>query len=369
MTGLGVDDSLDARDRDPEVRRQLGDWLALQSALALRPELARELLERHDRPDLALRHLPRRVRRRPFDLATALASLARIAARAIPFRAQSYPPALEPLADPPPLLLLRGSIEALHGPSVAIVGSRASTSYGRSVARALAADLARAGCTVVSGLARGIDAEAHRGALEAGGRTVAVLACGIEQVYPPEHRRFADEIADTGAVVGELPIGTRPQRPFFPLRNRLISGLSQAVVIVEARPRSGSLITAAHAAHQGREVFAVPGPIHAPTSEGPNALLADGANPLLNAGSVLRALGWGEPQVPAPPAEAAEAIGAPGSPASAEILRALADTPASRDELALRLRCPPEQLALELLDLELAGRVAIDRDGRLHVRR
>ena len=185
----------------------------------------------------------------------------------------------------------RAPLAALAAPCVAIVGPRAPTAYGRVVARALARALASAGLVVVSGLARGVDAEAHEGALDAGGRTIAFQACGPERVYPAEHRRLAARIAASGAVVSELPPGTPPRAPHFPLRNRLISGLSLAVVVVEAREQSGTLVTARHAAEQGVDVLAVPGPIDAPTSRGTNRLLRDGAKPLLDVRDVLDAIG------------------------------------------------------------------------------
>ena len=232
-----------------------------------------------------------RDRSRSADSAADVAALSLADAVALPVDSPLYPERLAALSDPALLLLVRGRPELLSQPAVAIVGSRAATVYGKRVARQIGADLAAAGITVVSGLARGIDAAAHEGALDAGGVTVAVLACGIDRVYPPEHRSLAQRIAARGALIGELPLGTPPRAPFFPMRNRLISGLSLAVVVVEARERSGTLITASHAANQGRDVFAVPGPITAPTSAGANQLLRDGAYVALGAEDVLRELG------------------------------------------------------------------------------
>jgi DNA processing protein len=241
---------------------------------------------------------------------------------------------------------------------VAIVGSRAATAYGLSTAHALARDLARAGVVVISGLALGIDGAAHRGALEAGGRTVAVLACGPDRVYPSRHRGLARRIEGQGAIVSEFPPGTQPLPAFFPLRNRLISGMASAVVIVEARERSGSLITAGHAANQGVDVFAVPGPITAPTSAGPNRLLREGAYFALEAADILAELG-----VPIPTGAAPNDF-APHTASGRAILDALEREPATRDELGQRLARPPEQLALDLLELELAGWVVAGGDGR-----
>jgi DNA processing protein len=252
-------------------------------------------------------------------------------------------------------------VEALSGPIVGIVGARAATVYGKHVAHRLAGELAEQGIIIVSGLARGVDAAAHLGALDAGGRTIAVQACGIDRIYPAEHRGLAERIAANGAVITELPLRTSPRAPHFPLRNRLISGLSVAIVVVEARERSGSLITANHAANQGRDVFAIPGPINAPTSRGTNLLLRDGAYVALGADEILRELGM-EERAPAPRPPQAPATGL-----AREILVALADEPASRDELSRRLGREPAQLALELVELELAGCVKGDRDGRLRI--
>lgn len=290
--------------------------------------------------------------------------LRRIGARGVPLDSEAYPARLARLSDPSPLLLVRGEVEALSAPCVAIVGSRAATTYGLATAETLAHDLARAGAIVVSGLALGIDAAAHRGALAAGGRTIAVLACGPDRIYPARHRDLAQRIVRHGAIVSELPVGTHPLPPFFPLRNRLISGLSSAVVIVEARERSGSLITARHAADQGVDVFAVPGPISAPTSVGPNRLLRDGAGVALEAADVLAGLGMlVAPDRPAAGAEGASAQSAVGTRRK-PLLAELSRERATRDELSRRLGRRPDQLALDLLELELAGEIVRDRDGR-----
>jgi DNA processing protein len=359
LSFVSTPDLLDPADPRPAARAALGDWLALQRALGLKPQLAVELIRRYLDPRRALAAsssaLP------SFDRAAEIAALARAGAVGVPLISRIYPARLAALADPAPLLLVRGDAGVLSEPAVGIVGARAATVYGKQVARSIAADLAREGIVIVSGLARGIDAEAHRGALEAGGRTVAVQACGIDRVYPPEHRALADRIAGNGAVITELPLGTSPRRAFFPLRNRLISGLSAAVVIVEARERSGSLITATHAANQGRDVFAVPGPITAPSSRGTNRLLRDGAFVALGADEILDELGVVRGQRPQQ-----RAGGAATGPLR-QILDALADQPASRDELTRRLGREVAQLSVDLLELELDGRIEEDRDGRLRV--
>jgi DNA processing protein len=188
-----------------------------------------------------------------------------------------YPARLGAIVDPPRRLYCDGSLDPLDSQSIAIVGSRQATAYGLTVARSLAQELSALGMTIVSGLARGIDGAAHEGALRAGGRTIAVLGCGIDVLYPQEHDRLRGQIVESGAVLSELPLGTPPLPSHFPRRNRIISGLSLGVVIVEAAEDSGSLITARLALEQGREVFAVPGPITSRMSKGAHYLLKQGA--------------------------------------------------------------------------------------------
>lgn len=351
-------DVLDPADPSPASRSALGDWLAFQRAFALKPQKSVELLRRHRGPAAALAACGLSAR---IDRSAEIAALLRARAVAVSVDSAAYPARLAGISDPAPLLLVRGDVSALSEVSVAIVGARAATVYGRQTARRLASELAREGVVIVSGLARGIDAEAHLGALDVGGRTVAVQACGIDHTYPKQHRALADRIAANGAVVTELPLGSPPLRPYFPLRNRLISGLSVAVVVVEARERSGSLITADHAARQGRDVFAVPGPINAPTSVGTNRLLRDGAYLALGSEEIFGELGVIRCSRSSP--RERDAL----SPRSREILAAIADAPGSRDELARRLDLEPEQLALELIELELSNRIGEDRDGRLRV--
>ena len=189
----------------------------------------------------------------------------------------TYPARLKMIADPPPLLYITGTLSEQDELAVAIVGARRATASGRAVTEELSHDLATAGITVVSGLARGVDAAAHRGALTAQGRTIAVLGCGIDRTYPPEHARLRGQIEERGAILSETPIGSPPLSHHFPRRNRIISGLSLGVIVTEAAISSGSLITARLAAEQGREVFAVPGFVREDTSRGTNALLKEGA--------------------------------------------------------------------------------------------
>ena len=202
-----------------------------------------------------------------------------------------YPPLLSRIDDPPGLLFVRGTIEPCDSLAVAIVGARHATAYGLKVAEQLGGALARAGYTVVSGLARGIDAAAHRGALKAGGRTLAVLGSGVLNIYPPEHGDLAREVIDAGAVISELPPRDEPQPGTFPQRNRIVSGLSLGVVVVQAAERSGALITARLAGEQGREVFAVPGAIDCRMSRGCHRLIRDGAKLVESVDDILEELG------------------------------------------------------------------------------
>ncbi len=268
---------------------------------------------------------------------------------------EGYPPRLAEIADPPIVLWTTGDPGLLLGPAVALVGSRRATTAGLATARSLGRDLARAGLTVVSGLARGIDAAAHQGALEVGGRTVAVLGCGVDVVYPREHRELVAGVRSTGCLVSELAPGTPPLPRHFPLRNRLISGLSLAVVVVEAAQRSGSLITARMALEQGRDVLAVPGAVVSGCHRGCHALIKDGAGLVETADDVLAAVGW-PGAAPSRPGPGGGLVGA---------MRV--GEPVSADDLAAQVSRPPGQLLAELAELELAGRVA-RMPGGLYVR-
>ena len=264
-----------------------------------------------------------------------------------------YPSALTELHDPPATLFVRGEqVEILAEPAVAIVGARSCSAYGAQVARSLACELAAAGLVVVSGLARGVDAEAHRGAIEGGGTTIAVLGCGIDRDYPARHAELARRIVGSGLIVSEYPPGVEPAPWRFPARNRLIAALARATVIVEARERSGALITADFALELGREVFAVPGEISSGLSAGTNNLIRQGAAPLLSADDVLDALGLVRRAPPAPVLSA-------GAAAVLELLR---DAPAGVDELVVRTRCAAADVAAALVELELSG-LASQADG------
>jgi DNA processing protein len=265
--------------------------------------------------------------------------------------AAGFPPLLRAIHDPPRGLFLRGGggEDVLSWPAAAVVGARACSSYGGQVARMLGRELAAAGVLVVSGLARGIDGEAHRGALEAGGVTVGVLGCGIDRIYPAAHAQLAEGMSERGLVISEYEPGIEAAPWRFPARNRIIAGLCQATVIVEARERSGALITADFALEEGREVFVVPGEITSALSAGTNRLLKVGAAPLTDPRDVLEVLGV-EPPGPPPQPELGEA--------AAAVLVRLRDGAASADELARRTALDPGPLAAALAELELSGVVA-----------
>jgi DNA processing protein len=264
----------------------------------------------------------------------------------------NYPPHLKEVDQPPPVLYLRGEVTLEDHWAVAIVGTRQVTSYGRQVTEELASVLAHNGVTVISGLARGVDAVAHSAALKAGGRTIGVLGSGVDKIYPPEHRQMAERMMVQGAVISDYAPGTPPESSNFPPRNRIISGLSMAVVVIEAGETSGALITAGFAAEQGREVFAVPGNIIAPQSKGTNRLIANGARPLLRPEDVLEALDLTHNVERreirrAVPADATEAV----------LLEVLTREPLHVDEIRSQCGLPIDKVSATLTMMELKGMV------------
>jgi DNA processing protein len=274
--------------------------------------------------------------------------------RCIRRREPAFPDLLAAIHDPPPQLYLRGAgdVAVLELPAVAVVGARACSSYGRSVTRSLSRELAAAGLVVVSGMARGIDGEAHRGALDAGGRTVAVLGCGIDRDYPAAHAELARRICETGVVVSEYEAGVEPAPWRFPARNRIIAGLCRSTLVIEARERSGALITADFALEEGRDVLAVPGEITSSLSAGTNALLRLGATPVTCATDVLE--GFGIELVKPEPASLGDVADA--------LLRELAKGALTADELVRASRIDAAHGVATLVELELAGRVTLE-DG------
>ena len=278
-----------------------------------------------------------------------------------------FPTALGAIHDPPQTLWVKGDLNALRTPSVAIVGSRAASPCALEVARRLGADLARRNVAVVSGLARGVDSAAHRGALEGGGLTIAVFGCGVDVIYPAEHRELAERICERGALVSEFPAGTPPRKEHFPQRNRIISGLSLGVVIVEAAEKSGSLITADFAMEQGRTVLAVPGNVLGGRNVGAHALLRDGAKLVECADDILEELpafltseaGCPEPRLDGN--ESASRQAASQDP----VLRAMDDGDSyDLDELSERSGVDRMKLLPRLIELELAGALRRVDGGR-----
>jgi DNA processing protein len=274
----------------------------------------------------------------------------------IPFSDAAYPASLRAIADPPPLLYVKGELRDNDSKAIAIVGSRSASDYGRRIARDLARGLASFGFTVVSGMARGIDGMAHESALQAGGRTLAVLGSGVDRAYPPEHETLYRRISESGAVISELPMGARPIAFNFPARNRLISGLSLGVVVVEATEKSGSLITASLAAEQGREVFAVPGEAGASRSRGSHRLIRQGAKLVESVDDIIEEIA---PQLSRRNGDdgpaSARSLPENSGPAARQIFALLQETSLQVDQVIEQSGLPASQVLQVLLDLELQG--------------
>ncbi|HVH76032.1 MAG TPA: DNA-processing protein DprA [Stellaceae bacterium] len=365
------------RALDPQERL---DWLRLARTETVGPITFYAMLRRFGSAAAALEALPRLARKseraRPVaacsraEAEAELLALGRFGAGILCWGEPEYPEALAAIEDAPPVVAVIGRAELLGRPMVAVVGARNASANGRRLARELAAGLGEGGLVVTSGLARGIDAAAHAGALATG--TVAVVAGGIDVVYPEENRGLYEAIARDGAIVAELPPGTEPQARHFPRRNRIISGMALAVLVVEAAARSGSLITARYALEQGRDVFAVPGSPLDPRCRGTNDLIRNGASlteaaediltplaPLLRGAAPLPRASPPPPlpAIPMPPAAApaAESLAAEGG--LALILERLGPTPVAVDELIRQCQLSAAAVATLLLELELSGRV------------
>lgn len=346
-------------------RDEVAAWLRLLETPGIGRESARRLLAAFGSPEAALgasvaarREVVGAARAEAlatvpdtFDalLETTLAWLALPQRTVVPLGDPHYPRALLETADPPLLIYAQGRLELLAAArALAVVGSRNPTPQGLENARAFAAHLSRAGCTIVSGLALGIDAAAHEGGLEGPGSTIAVVGTGLDIVYPKRHHRLAHRITENGLMVSEYSLGTPSIDAHFPARNRIIAGLAQGTLVVEAALQSGSLITARLAAEAGREVFAIPGSIHSPQSRGCHALLKQGAKLVETATDILEELG----------ATAAPASSTSPAAPSSPLLEALGHDPVGIDALVARTGIGPAELSARLLELELAGRVA-----------
>ena len=281
-----------------------------------------------------------------------LRSLEGIGARLLTWSDEEYPPGLKQIYDPPPLLYVRGCIKPQDQKAVAVVGSRYPTTYGKMFAERISLGLSQRGVTVVSGLARGVDSDAHRGALAAGGRTIGVLGCGIDLIYPPENEKLFREVAGQGAILSEFPLGTPPEKDHFPIRNRVISGMSLGVVVVEATLRSGSLITARFALDQGREVFAAPGNADSARSAGTNRLIREGAKLVTRAEDVLEEF---------PTLSSSETPAQPPKPKlteeEARVFAVLESQAMHIDQVMVQSALPSARVSAILLSLELAGHI------------
>ena len=355
---------------------ELGAWLRLLLVPGVGREAARRLLAAFGSPEAVLTAsdaalhttvgpaLAAALRQTPDDLATQLSAVQAWLAgdgprQVLTLGDAAYPRALLESPDPPLMLYVRGDVTVLSAPSIAVVGSRRPSAQGQDHAHAFARQFAEAGYAVVSGLALGVDGAAHEGALAGGGRTIAVVGTGLDRVYPARHRDLARRIASQGALVSEFPLGTPPLPVHFPQRNRIIAGLARGTLVVEAALQSGSLITARLANEAGRDVFAIPGSIHAEQSRGCHALIRDGARLVESASEVLDELR--QPGLPGP-AGPGTPRAAPGKAADTAapdaLLDALGHDPMTLDSLQARTGWPTAELLARLLDLELDGQVA-----------
>lgn len=290
--------------------------------------------------------------RRSFDLAKSWQQVEALEIHVYTWDDTDYPTNLFEIDAPPPVLYVRGELTPQDALAIAIVGTRRASAYGREIAHLSASEFAHNGVTVVSGLALGVDAIAHKAALDAGGRTIAVLGSGVDQLYPAQNRDLAQEIMQRGAIVSEYPLGTRPEANNFPPRNRIISGLSQGIVVIEAGVQSGSLITANFAAEQGRDVFAVPGSILHPGSSGCNRLIRDGAIPFLSVNDVLDHLDFTRLN-----AQRTIRQIVPTDPLENELLATLSREPCHVDDLVRHLAWSSAQVSSTLTMMELKGLV------------
>lgn len=289
-------------------------------------------------------------------LDTELSRLDKLGIALLTWADPEYPPllrALRPIDEAPPVLYVRGSLTARDEWAVTVVGTRSISPYGRQATFQIVSELASQGATVVSGLARGVDSEAHQAALDAGGRTLAVLPCGLESIYPPEHRKLAGRIMQQGALISPFPLGATPDAHKFPPRNRVMAGLARGVLVIEAGDKSGALLTAGYALEYGREVFAVPGNITARASSGVNRLIQDGASPVLSARDVIETLDLG----PIREYVQARQILAQGSSEEEALLQHLSADPQHVDELVRATTLPVAQVTSLLLMMQLKGMV------------
>lgn len=378
-------DPEDPAHSDPE-QHGLAAWLQLAQTPGVGPETARKLLSAFGLPENILvasfsslqkivsERVAQALRQPPADATVALIELTLAWAKlpgnhVLTLADQNYPASLLEISDPPLILYVKGRLDLLTQPSLAVVGSRNATAQGILNAEKFSHALSQAGFTIVSGMALGIDAAAHRGALQvagAGGSTIAVIGTGADIVYPARNRALAHQIAEAGCIVSEYPLGMPAIAANFPRRNRIISGLARAVLVVEAAAQSGSLITARMAAEQGRDVFAIPGSIHSPLSKGCHQLIKQGAKLVESAQDVLEELHFlplPSALSPLPATAAPSALEGDRNPLAARLLEAMGFDPVTPDLLAARCNLDAATLAAELLTLELQGQVEVLAGG------
>jgi len=345
-------------------------WLALNFVPGVGAIFIKRLLDRFQTPEAVFQasmkelleveglgvKVASEIRKGPSEQAVKneLSSLEKSGGRIITLEDEAYPPRLRDIYDPPALLYLKGELNKEDELAVSIVGSRKTTPYGRWITEKISQTLVRYGVTIVSGMARGVDSVAHWGAISGGGRTLAVLGCGVDVVYPPENRNLFSKIIEQGAVLSEFPMGSPPEGGHFPKRNRIISGLSMGVVVVEAGPDSGSLITANFALEQGREVFAIPGNVGAGGSRGTNRLIKDGAKLVESSEDILEEIlpQWKREK------ERIEEVKPRGPELSEEekvLYEMLGETPLHIDAMIRESKFEPGKVSSLLLNLELKG--------------
>ena len=345
-------------------------WLALSLTPGVGSTLIRRLLDRFKTPE-AVFHAPAKellkieglgekvvgeIRKGPLEKAVKkeLTLLKEVGGTILTLKDDTYPKRLRDIYDPPALLYVRGELKREDELAVSIVGSRKTSPYGRWITEKVSQELARHGVTIISGMARGIDSLAHWGAISGGGRTIAVLGCGVDVIYPSENRKLFEKIIEQGAILSEFPMGSPPEGGHFPRRNRIISGLSLGVVVVQAGERSGSLITAGYALEQGREVFAVPGNVGAEGSRGTNQLIKEGAKVVESSEDILEEIlpQWRREENIEPK------VGGPGHTLTGEervLYELLGETPLHIDEIIRESRIDPGGVSSLLLNLELKG--------------
>jgi DNA processing protein len=353
------------------------EWIALNSVKGLGPVRIKHLIDRYGSAEEVFRHSATEFQQEGLIPASCISGMfgreviaeaerqAAIAEKkgvaVLTLASPSYPPYLKEIFAPPPVLFIRGDAAVFSQPCIGVVGTRSPTVYGKGVTRSLTRELVEEGLVIASGLARGIDTVAHETCLEQGGSTIAVLGCGIDILYPSDNEALAEKICATGALVSEFPLGTRPEPYNFPRRNRIISGLSAGVLVIEGGERSGGLITATYAVQQGRDVFAVPGPINSPQSTGPFNLIKEGAIPARSGREIAEALSLFGNHLPAKAGAAPSPDGSVQlsllSESERSIFETLSETPRRMDELSDIAGKPVMELFDALLMLELKGLV------------